>query len=81
MKDKRRVAPIGIPLKVEIINPKKSSSHTCPCILPMDCISMDKETFDKAYGPHIVQAVFDLLQHPSFRNGLEEKKSNLIIVP
>lgn len=81
-KDKRKIAPVGIPCLIEVRNPKKGSQHRCPCIIPMDCIDMDKETFEKAYGTHIIQAVFDLLQHKVFRQGLEKpKSSNLIIAP
>jgi hypothetical protein len=80
-KDKRKIAPVGIPLLIEVRNPKKGSQHRCPCVIPMDCLEMDIEIFNKAYGPHILQAVFDLLQHKAFRSGLEKPKTNLIIAP
>jgi hypothetical protein len=74
-----RPKSLGVPVLIEVTNPKKGSKHRCPCIMPFDCIGMDKEMFDKAYGPHIIQAVFDLLQHESFKAGLA--KPNLIIAP
>ena len=64
----------GVPLEIIVYNPKRKSKHTAPCLIPMDCIDMDKDMFDKAYGPHVVQAVFDLLQHKSFRQGLDKPK-------
>lgn len=71
--------PPHVPLKITVTNPKKGSTHACPAMMPMDCIGMDLQTFTKSYGPHVVQAVHDLLQHPSFKNGLE--KPNLIVAP
>ncbi len=78
----QKQAPImGIPLTVEIKNPKRKSIHKAPCLMPMDCINMDLKTFTKSYGPHIIKAVHDLLQHGSFRIGLEKPKSSLILSP
>lgn len=74
-----RLAPPHVPLSITVINPKKKSKHTCPAMMPMDCIDMDLPTFTKSYGPHVIQAVHDLLQHPSFKNGLEKPK--LIVTP
>ena len=66
--------PQGVPMEIIVTNPKNNSKHKCPCVFPMDCLDMDEETFGKAYGPHIVKAAFDLLQHKSFRSGLEKPK-------
>lgn len=68
-----------IPLDIIVTNPRRKSTHKCPCKLPGDSAGMDYETFSKSYGPHVVQAVYDLLQHPSFKQGLEFPK--LIVAP
>ena len=69
----------GIPLEITVYNTKRKSKHNIPCEMPIDCVGMDHDTFSKAYGPHIVQAVFDLLQHKAFRQGFEKPK--LIVAP
>jgi hypothetical protein len=75
------LASIGVPLEITVTNPKTKSKHKCPCLMPMDCIGMDSATFTKSYGPHIVNAVHDLLQHKSFTKGLDSKESSLILSP
>jgi len=77
--DNRPVQTKGVPLEIIVTNTKRKSQHKSPCLMPEDCIDMDQPTFEKAYGPHIVQAVFDLLQHKAFRQGLEDNK--LIVAP
>lgn len=63
-----------IPMEIIIMNPKRGSKHKCPCLFPDDCLTMTEEVFSKAYGPHIIQAAWDLLQHPSFKQGLDKPK-------
>ena len=70
----------AIPLDIVIMNPKRKSTHKCPCLIPIDCLDMDEETFGKDYGPHIVKAVFDLLQHNSFSVGLDQPVYRRLIV-
>ena len=69
----------GVPMVISVTNTKKNSVHRCPCIIPIDCVHMDKEMFDKAYGPHVVQAVWDLLQHEAFKKSFAKPK--LIVAP
>lgn len=64
----------GVPVEIIVYNPKRKSKHTCPAIMPMDCIDMDLNMFTKAYGDHVIRAVHDLLQHKSFRQGLDKPK-------
>lgn len=40
---------------------------------------MSREELLKAIGPHLTDAVYDLLQHKPFRKNLENPKSNLIL--
>jgi len=68
----------GIPLEITVYNPKKKSVHRSPCEMPLDSLEMTEDVFNKAYGPHIVKAVFDLIQHRAFRQGLEKPKIKLV---
>ena len=64
----------GIQMDIIITNPKRKSTHKAPCVFPLDILDMDQEMITKAYGPHIIKAVYDLVQHPSFRQGIAKPK-------
>lgn len=71
-------SPEHIPLDITLINPKRGSKHRAPCMLPMHAMSMTREQIKEAYSDHMVDALFELLSHKSFRQGIEPRK--LIIV-
>lgn len=73
-----RPKSLGVPLLIQVTGPK-GSTHKCPCVMPFDCTTMDLDMFTKAYGPHIISAVHDLLQHDKFKKTLESPK--LIVAP
>ena len=68
-----------IPLILTVINTKRKSTHKCPCEIPSDILNMTEDQIHKAYGKHLSQALYDLIQHKAFRQGLE--KTNLILAP
>jgi hypothetical protein len=64
----------GILLEMIVYNPKMKSKHKCPCILPLDALDMTLDQLGKSYGPHLVNALHELLQHPSFRKAIAKPK-------
>lgn len=63
-----------IPLELVIYNPVKKSRHLAPCFVPDDILDMDEQTMKKAYGDHLINALYELVQHNAFRKGIAKPK-------
>jgi hypothetical protein len=67
-----------IKLTLVVTNTELKSRHALECELDKGCLTLVKKDFTKEYGKHVLGAVYDLLQHPSFR---KTKEKSLIIAP